>query len=80
MFLLYISERSFGYRQPTFISPLSLGFALHTIEEGVFCREMIKGLLQKITMRQTQSALLLLGVKLFIWPEISGGDTRLFHL
>ena len=35
-------RRCFGYRQPTFISPLSLGFALRTIEEGVFCRKMIK--------------------------------------
>jgi hypothetical protein len=27
--------------KPTFISPLLLGCALRTIEEGVFCREMI---------------------------------------
>jgi hypothetical protein len=42
MYVLILTQRGhFGYLQPPFISPLSLGFALHTIEEGVFCREMI---------------------------------------
>jgi hypothetical protein len=42
IYVLILTQREhFGHQQPPFISP-SLGFALHTIEEGVFCQEMIK--------------------------------------
>ncbi|OAK74232.1 hypothetical protein ABB05_04920 [Lederbergia galactosidilytica] len=34
-------KRAFWIPQPSFISHLFLGYALHKIEEGVFCRKMI---------------------------------------
>ncbi|PES78537.1 hypothetical protein CN504_22125, partial [Bacillus anthracis] len=39
---LYIASLSkvFGYAKPKFISHLSLGYALHTLEEGEFFRGM----------------------------------------
>lgn len=35
-------EGRFGYRQPKFISPLSSGFALHTLEKEDFFRKYVK--------------------------------------
>jgi hypothetical protein len=43
--ILHHANTRFGYCQPTFISPLFLGYTLHKIEEGVFCRKKIKSLM-----------------------------------